>query len=425
MFERYRFARLAIVMLFVVTLGSILWFSLPGRARQVSGAEAPETVVEEENMAPFLPLSHTSALTYHTYLPLVFKGYAIPNPRMGFCATSGAIDHHTDISRLRGGWYVQFGVKEHPPRPSGTEFVQMVRLHQTTTCWPEKLRDRSTCPYVTPFTYTLTSPQTRGEIVAIAEANPGALWLIGNEMDRYDWGGVNPYNPDMVAPSGGQDEMLPELYAQAYHEIYASIKGADPTAQVAIGGVIQATPSRLNYLTKIWDTYYNLYGSNMPVDVWNVHNFIFKERCDDYGADVPPGYTGGCYGTIYPDEKHNDMEIFDQQIRAFRQWMKDRDQQNKPLIVSEYGIVYYHAGMEDLNLVRSFMLATFDYFMNTKDCSLGYPGDECRLVQRWAWYSLDDDSINKYAYLLNPDTGKLTALGETFADYAVSHMEAR
>ena len=415
MFERYRFARLVIVMLFVVTLGGMLWFSLPGRARPVSGAESPETVVEEENMASLLPLAHTSALTHHTYLPLVFKGYAIPNPRMGFCAVSGAIDYYTDISQLRGGWYVHFSVKEHPPRPSGTEYVQMVRLHQTTTCWPERTRDRETCPYVTPFTYTLVSPSTPAQIVTAAQANPGSLWLIGNEMDRRDWEG------------GGQDEMLPELYAQAYHEIYTLIKGADPTAQVAIGGVVQATPARLEYLTKIWDTYYASYGSNMPVDVWNVHNFIFQEACDAHGADVPPGYAGGCYGERYPDKRHNDMDLFDQQLRAFRQWMKNHGQQNKPLIVSEYGIVYYHTGMEDLNLVRSFMLATFDYFMNTKDCSLGYPDDECRLVQRWAWYSLDDDgpNINKYAHLLNPDTGKLTALGEAFADYAVSHMEAR
>lgn len=415
MFERYRFARLAIVLLFVMMLGGMLWLSLPGQARQVAGAGVAGGMLEKEVEAPSLSLMSTSEMTHHVYLPLVFKSYAIPNPRMGFCAVSAPIDQYTDISQLRGGWYVQFGVKEHPPRPSGTEFVQMVRLHQLTTCWPEWTRDRVACPYVTsPYTYTLVSPSTPAQIVTTAQANPGSLWLIGNEIDRRDWEG------------GGQDEMLPELYAQAYHEIYALIKGADPTAQVAIGGVIQATPARLEYLTKIWNTYYSRYGSNMPVDVWNVHNFIFKERCDDYGADVPPGYDG-CYGMIYPDEKHNDMQIFDQQIRAFRQWMKDRGQQNKPLIVSEYGIVYYHAGMEDLNLVRSFILDTFDYFMNTKDYSLGYPGDEYRLVQRWAWYSLDDDGshINKYAYLLDPDTGKLTALGEAFADYAVSHMEAR
>jgi hypothetical protein len=166
-----------------------------------------------------------------------------------------------------------------------------------------------------------------------------------------------------------------------------------------------------------------------------VHNFIFKERCDDYGADIPPGCTAGvcgknasgdiCYGTIYADKKHASMTIFDQQIRAFRQWMKNRGQQNKPLIVSEYGIVYYHAGMEDLAKVQSFMLNTFDYFMDTKDCSLGYPGDECRLVQRWVWYSLDDDSpgINQYAYLYGAGTGRLTATGDTFARYARDHLD--
>ena len=41
----------------------------------------------------------------------------------------------------------------------------------------------------------------------------------------------------------------------AYHELYTLIKGADPTARLAIGGVIQATPLRLEYLTKVWNEY--------------------------------------------------------------------------------------------------------------------------------------------------------------------------
>jgi hypothetical protein len=245
--------------------------------------------------------------------------------------------------------------------------------------------------------------------------NPGSLWLIGNEMDRTDWSG------------GGQDEMLPELYAHAYHELYYLIRGIDPTARVAVGGIIQATPSRLEYMTKMWDEYTASYASPMPVDVWNVHNFIFKEACDSYGASVPPGYEGAppyndpCFGWIpSSDWTHVDMGIFDQQIRAFRQWMKDRGQQNKELIVSEYGILYYHEGMEGLDTVRGFMLDTFDYFMNTKDCSLGYVADDCRLVQRWAWYSLDDDrpSINQYAKLFDNDTLQMTDVGEAFAEAA-------
>ena len=36
------------------------------------------------------------------------------------------------------------------------------------------------------------------------------------------------------------------------------------------------------------------------------------------------------------------------------------------------------------------MIQTFDYFLNTKDCNLGYAADQCRLVQRWNWYSFNE-----------------------------------
>jgi hypothetical protein len=234
--------------------------------------------------------------------------------------------------------------------------------------------------------------------------------------------------------------MLPEVYAVAYHELYGLIKGIDSTAQVAIGGIIQATPTRLEYLTHIWNSYQARYGEDIPVDVWNVHNFIFREQCDGHGADVPPGCTtcdlhpatgDPCYGWI-PDEvsdaSHYAMEIFGQQIRAMRQWMKDHGQQNKPLIVSEYGIVYQHEeGMDDPELVQNFMLDTFNFFMEAKDCDLGMPSDECRLVQRWALYSLDDryqsTSFNPSSVLIDPYTGQITPLGQAFANYAEAHLD--
>lgn len=358
-------------------------------------------------------ISPSEAVTNYVHLPLVFKDYGPRSSRLGYCATDGPITRYPDIRRLAAGWYINFGVQRNPARPLGMEYVQTIRLHQLTTCWPTRTRDRGKCPYVVPYTYTLTSPSTREEIVSIAQTNKGSLWLIGNEMDRYDWEG------------GGQDEMLPEVYAVAYHELYHIIKRADPTAKVAIGGVIQATPARLWYLSEVWDIYKNRYGVEMPVDVWNVHNFIFKERCDDYGADVPPGYPH-CYGTIYSDNDHDNLEIFKKHIRDFRQWMKERGQQNKPLIVSEYGIIYYHIErLNNWNAVKNFMLATFDYFMNAKDCSLGYSADDCRLVQRWAWYSLDDSRgiYNDYAYLFNQTTLQITPLGEAFAAYAKNYLD--
>jgi len=182
------------------------------------------------------------------------------------------------------------------------------------------------------------------------------------------------------------------------------------------------------------------------VDVWNVHNFIIKEDCNDFGADVPPGYTGliqpsigawydtaynnPCRGTLYHevngvqvgDQSHDNMEIFDAQIRAFRKWMKEHGQKEKPLIVSEYGFVYEHIledpvipGADSRNQTRitNFMLLTFDYFLNTKDADLGYSADDDRLVQRWAWFGLDT--------LYDFNAHGLTPRGTAFSDWTRNH----
>ena len=42
---------------------------------------------------------------------------------------------------------------------------------------------------------------------------------------------------------------------------------------------------------------------------------------------------------VYCFAEHDNMAIFDQQVRAMRTWMKNHGQQNKPLIISEYSLL--------------------------------------------------------------------------------------
>jgi hypothetical protein len=237
------------------------------------------------------------------------------------------------------------------------------------------------CPYVDPPTYTFSPEQI--QIESMATARPGMIWVIGNEIERIDW------------PGGRQDEITPELYAVAYHDIYNMIKNADPTAQVAIGGVIQATPLRLEYLTKVWDTYSSTYGESMPVDVWNVHAFVLREESGSWGADIPAG-SSATSGMLYDVLDNKDFTIVEQHLEDMRTWMKDRGQQDKSLIITEYGVLmpdWVSPGEFTPEEVRdSFMYPSFDYFLNQTDTNLGYSSDGYRLVQRWNWYSLDDDS---------------------------------
>ena len=384
----------------LITVMLVVWAFLASYGRALAAPAGAPSAQE-----PVVP-DAGGASDIRVFLPTVFQRQPMYS-RLGYGALSDL--PYPSVSDLQAGWYVNWKVNPAPNRPNGIEYAQTIRIHQRTVC---QLPDRVQCPYVVPYAYDFAPDADT--IRLAARTNPGSMWFIGNEMERRDWG------PE---PHQKQDEMLPELYAVAYHELYNLIKSEDPKAQVAIGGVIQPTPLRLQYLTRVWNTYLDRYGQPMPVDIWNVHNFIIREVRDEWGADIPAGIDAAVGEYANDATTHINMGIFDQQIRAFRQWMKDRGQQEKPLVINEYGVLLpntvFKYPEEDSAVVQDFMLSTFDYFLNTKDCSLGYAADECRLVQRWAWYSLDDDrtGFNRHAYLLDPDTDQLTPAGLAFRNF--------
>jgi hypothetical protein len=97
-------------------------------------------------------------------------------------------------------------------------------------------------------------------------------------------------------------------------------------------------------------------------------------------------------------EDHDNMDIFVQHIVDFRTWMRNRGQRDKPLILTEFGVLMpVQYGFPPYR-VNAFMTATFDYLLSARDDQLGYPADENRLVQRWLWFSLNDRPWD-------PDTG--------------------
>ena len=361
-------------------------------SNRVALADAPESESPTYRVRPHTsPRRPSSELADPTpppqlYLPLVLKDYYRLPPwsgtaRFGFGVVKNPIEQY-NISSLGADWYLEFGFRDDPPPLFDLEYVQMVRLSETG--------------YL----------PGQDAIEKYARAQPGTLWLIGNEPD---------------APV--QDCVTPQSYAQLYHDLHGIIKGADPTAKVAIGGVVQATPLRLQYLEMILDEYQDQWEEMIPVDVWNVHGFILQEKKNDWGCQIPCGIEGVNQGMLYTVDDHDNMTIFKEQIRRFRIWMKDHDERDKPLIVSEYGILMPSELGFDQARVQAFMLATFDYFLNTKVNWLGYPADENRLVQAWAWYSLDDDHFEGYtshSHLFNPDTKQLTALGRAYRDYTAS-----
>lgn len=322
---------------------------------------------------------------YKVYLPIVMKNYIPPLCRFGVGAGQDIASYA--ISELRIGWYVDWRTTHNPARPGGIEYMPTIRLQQVGTD-------------------SYSSTPSGAALVAAVQANPGSVWLIGNEPDRRRY----------------QDDLIPAVYAKAYHELYTLIKGLDPTAKIAAGGIVQPTPIRLRYLDMVLTSYQNRYGKPMPVDVWNIHAFILNETSCDYdpedcwGAEVPPGIDEP-YGMRYTIQDNDNFEIFKQHVVNFRQWMADKGYQNRPLIITEFG-VQMPAGYFEPDFtpqrVNNFMTATFSYLLTTTS-TLGYPADGYRLVQRWAWYSLNDNYYN--GWLFDPVTKRRTVFGDHYANF--------
>lgn len=302
----------------------------------------------------------TSSFKNRIYLPLIYS-----HPQR--------LDAEV-VETLNLGWYVAWRVLETPPFVGTIEFWQMIRVREDGF-----------------------SPGADA-IRRAAQANPGAAWLIGNE-------------PDVI----WQDDITPDRYAEWYHELYYLLKRIDPTCQVAIGGISQPTPLRLQYLEMVLAAYQAHYGEPMPVDIWNIHGFILREEQGDWGVDIPPGILVD-QGMLYDVEDHDNLEIFEANVIAFRQWMADHGQRNKPLVISEYGILLPEAYGFSPERVERFLYGTYNFLLNATDEQIGYPADDNRLVQRWAWYSLSDDRFPSGS-LVDINTGDLTSLGEAHQEY--------
>ncbi|NJN84587.1 MAG: hypothetical protein HC802_21405 [Caldilineaceae bacterium] len=139
------------------------------------------------------------------------------------------------------------------------------------------------------------------------------------------------------------------------------------------------------------------------------------------GCAHPPGIDVANGAYVNQHHLHIDMGVFNSQIRAFRQWMKERGQQDKPLIVTEYGVLY---DIFSEDQVHNFMLDTFDYFATEKDCNLSSV-DGCRLVQRWAWFSLEDIGWNfsPHGALFDKDSKRILPAGEKYRSYVLDNLE--
>ncbi len=360
------------------------------------------------------------------------------------------------VPTLDAGWYVNFSASTWGQNVHSAAFTPVIRVRQVQVNGT-RTDNFNVMPPLS-FNYRDEQGNLQNGLGQMVSSNPGNIWLVGNEVD------VNNYI---------QDNTMPQVYARAYHDIYHYIKLIDPTAKVAIAGLSMMTPGRLNYLSIVWDTYRSLYGDTMPVDVWNMHLYILEERNladpNQYGDGkialgtdpalaklTSEGFADRCPALgaadidandprpdVHCRSEHDSVRIFRDQVYAMRDWMAKRGQQNKPLIISEFGLLYAYVldpnGQYFLKdehgqpfapaRVTTYLRDTITFLETAKDPSLGYAADDYRLVQQWLWYSIvtGPETSGGSSNLINWDTfqslpggdpSALTMMGQAFQQAA-------
>ena len=197
----------------------------------------------------------------------------------------------------------------------------------------------------------------------IARQHPGEWWQFGNE----------PNDPN-------QDNLPPEEYAMRYHAFYFGLKAADPTASIMAAGIANADARWANTFREAYRTRFGRYPR---VDGWSIHNYLLDS----------------CAGAL-------DANVFKSRIVAFRDWMAQIGVTDKPLLLTEYGVLYGNGCCgcpiivdED---VTKFMRETALWLKDS------------RLVQGWAWFAAN--SGGRYNGDLFGSDSTLTQVGATYRD---------
>jgi len=347
-------------------------------------------------------------LSYRIYLPIVSRPTIhYPNCRLGVGVVNNGLGTYP-LEPFHFGWYVNWNASG--TSSYGMEHFATLRIRQ----------NKDASGYLPTYLITPTLTMNPGGLGPLVLANPGHVWIIGNEIDRR-----------------GQDEALPEMYAQIYHAAYTFIKNLDPTAKLATGSIVQPTPLRLQYLDKVLTAYRTQFGTAMPIDIWNIHMYILPELVGSWGAEVPPG-SSATSGRLYDVTDNINLAVFQSLLQEMRSWMKARGYQNTPLIISEYGALlpvwWLQSGNPNLTEADQFLFnrnATF-YIESGRDSQLGYAPDNYRLAQRGAIYSLDDDRVDQFGdfywgTLLFRSTPPytMTAAGASFRDTIAAALPSK
>ena len=192
-------------------------------------------------------------------------------------------------------------------------------------------------------------------------ANRGVWWAVGNE----------PNDPN-------QDYRTPKEYARLYHDFYYWAKRTDRSCKIIPAGIADAD---WRWATAFRERYRELYGGYPLADGWNIHYYLLGD--DPY--DVPE---------------------FKRRILAFRHWMMSIGEDEKPLFLTEFGVLYgsgcCQRPVDPQEKTVKFMRETVSWLAATDH------------VQHWAWFILNN--ARDFNGGLFDEMGQMTVYGQTYRD---------
>jgi hypothetical protein len=183
---------------------------------------------------------------------------------------------------------------------------------------------------------------------------------------------------------------------------------------VAAGGIALPTPLRLAYLDQVLAAYQERYGEPLPTDLWSIHLFTLREEAGSWGIGIPPGMDATA-GALYEIADHGDVELLKGYVVAFRHWMAENGYGDKPLAVTEFGLLLPADYGFPPEFVAQYMRDSFTYLLTARGED-GVAADGGHLVQFAFWYILYDDGAYPTGNLLD-GAGGLTPLGEAMSRF--------
>ena len=208
----------------------------------------------------------------------------------------------------------------------------------------------------------------RGRIPWTMSVSGDAWWSLGNE----------PNDPN-------QDDVSAEEYAELYH-IFEGWSRTARRVHIVPAGIANAD---WQWAQAFREAYYERYERYPRVDAWNIHNYILEPGLDPY-----------------------DVEEFQRRIQDFRAWMDRIGDGDKPLFLTEFGVLYGDGccgrPVDPPEKIQAFMTETVRWLL------------ESEAVTAWAWFSTRCEHLNGD---LMTQTGELTDLGLVYRELVQQHEQ--